>query len=273
MDNRANPELAEAFTAALDWWREAGVDRTFHDESADWITPPAAAPEAKSGPSSAMPAENSRGAPSPTAASTPAAAQTPSAAPPPITGPIIDTDSLPDDLASFSEWWLNEPLLDDGRVNNRIAPRGEKGAELMVIIPDPEQEDRETLLSGPQGKLLNAMLDAMGIAPASIYFASALPRHTPMADWAALAQSGIGNVLAHHVKLVAPKRLITLGGNILPLLGNNSPNSSDPLRQFNHKGLSIPHMAVTDLTVLLARKRAKAKFWQLWLNWTKIGTT
>jgi len=26
-----NPDFAEAFAAALDWWREAGVDATFVD--------------------------------------------------------------------------------------------------------------------------------------------------------------------------------------------------------------------------------------------------
>ena len=52
----------------------------------------------------------------------------------------------------------------------------------------------------------------MGIAagPASIV-ASALPRHAPHPDWAALARDGLGDVLAHHVTLAAPQRLLVLG--------------------------------------------------------------
>jgi DNA polymerase len=153
-------------------------------------------------------------------------------------------------------------------VMDRVTPRGPAGTELMVLVAEPEAEDGETLLSGPQGRLLRSMLRAMGIAPDAVYLASALPRRTPAADWAGLAAAGLGAVLRHHVALAAPKRLIVFGGNILPLLGNDPPNSGESLRQFNHGGQSVPLMASPDLQAFLARPRAKAGFWRNWLEWT-----
>ncbi len=82
---------------------------------------------------------------------------------------------------------MSEPSLVDGSVTRRIAPRGAAGVELMIVVPEPEREDEAVLLSGPQGKLLDAMLEAFGLNADQVYFASVLPRHLPGADWNALA--------------------------------------------------------------------------------------
>ncbi|MEM9017931.1 MAG: ABC transporter substrate-binding protein, partial [Verrucomicrobiota bacterium] len=63
-----------------------------------------------------------------------------------------------------------------------VPPRGSARPDLMVLVIDPEQNDRELLLSGEKGKLLQRMLAAMGMNEDRVYIASALPRHTPMAD-------------------------------------------------------------------------------------------
>ena len=173
-----------------------------------------------------------------------------------------------DNLAGFTAKWLSEPALDDGRVSGRVPPRGPAGADIMVIVPDPEREDRETLLSGRQGRLLEAMLAAMGATTDAIYLASVLPRHTPMADWSALTEKGFGALLCHHVKLVAPRRLIALGSNILPLLGNDPAQNSAVLRRFNQQGVSVPLLAGKSLSALLERPRWKAGLWQGWLDWS-----
>ena len=138
----------------------------------------------------------------------------------------------------------------------------------MIIVPEPEPEDGEILLSGPLGRLLDAMLDAMGIAPDAVYVASALPRHMPMPDWPDLARQGIGQILRHHVNLVRPRRLIVFGGSILPLLGHDPAHSSAVLTHFNHENVSIPLLVARDLTARRERPRWKAGLWQGWLDWT-----
>lgn len=247
------PSIGEAITAAFDWWRDAGVDHDFLDDPRTWI-----APEQPAGDTRAAPA---RPVPPPQPAAPPA---------PKIGGEAADH---PQDLASFHAWWLTEPSLDGGMVMNRVPPRGVAGADLMVIVPEPEDGDADVLLSGAQGRLVDAMLRAMGIAADRAYLASALPRHTPLADWGALAAGGLGAVMCHHIALVAPRRILVLGGNILPLFGNDLPKSDQPSRRFNHEGHSIPLLAAPDPAQMLARPRSKARLWRDWLEWTGHGAS
>ena len=252
MDKRPVSQLSEDFSAALDWWREAGVDCVFRDEPTSWTAPPAQSEK----PVASSPAERSGPRQSPPSQAAPAE---------------IDRTSWPQDLDAFAQWWLSEPWLDSGRTSGRVPPRGAQGAKLMIVVPDPEAEDSERLLSGPRGRLLDAIVAAMGVAPSEIYVGSVLPRHTPLADWAAVSAQGMGEVLAHHIKLVKPERIIAFGANILPLFGNDLPNSDENLLNFNHESLSIPLLAATDIAVLLTRPRGKARLWRQWLDWTGTG--
>jgi DNA polymerase len=232
--------------AVVAWWREAGVDCAFVDEPVTWL----AAPE----PDVAATAD--RPAPA-----------TKAIAPPPrvrIGGPA---EAWPQEQADFAGWWLSEPSLDSGRVAGRVPPRGMHGAALMVLVEQPEAGDSDVLLSGPQGHLIDAMLSAMGVAPDQVYRASVLTRHTPMPDWAGLAADGIGEILAHHLKLAAPARVISFGNNILSLLGHDPAQMTANLHSFNQEGGSIPVLGAPGLDAM-TRARAKAGFWQRWLEWT-----
>ena len=136
--------------------------------------------------------------------------------PPPAPPPpqiAAQRDQWPQDLSGFAAWWLSEPTLDGGQVAGRIAPRGPNGARLMVLVDQPESGDAHSLLAGEQGRMVGAILAALGIDPEQTYFASLLPRHTPMADWAALGEAGLGELALHHVALAAPQRVISFGPN------------------------------------------------------------
>ena len=138
----------------------------------------------------------------------------------------------------------------------------------MVIVTDPEQEDSEQLLSGPQGRLLSRMLAAMGIADDRVYIASALPRHMPMADGATMAVQGLGEVLLHHIGLVRPARVVAFGANLPPLFGHNTAQEAQSLQEINHDGRCIPLMVSEGLESMMAMPRLKARFWHRWLDWT-----
>ena len=250
------PDFTSQLAAVIEWWRAAGVEHDFADEPRGWI---AAAVEAAPG-----------------EAALPELAAAPIfVTPPPPAEPQIGAEQAqwPATLADFSAWWLTEPTLDHGEIAARLAPRGPAGAELMLLVEHPEQQDSDRLLSGPQGKLLSAMLKAMGIAEEAVYFASALPRHTQMPDWAALQRGGLGAVLVHHIDLVAPKRLITFGRSVAALI--SSPIGHDPAKtaetspQFNHEGTSVPLLAASGLDMLLGKPQGKARFWGRWLEWTE----
>jgi uracil-DNA glycosylase family 4 len=247
-----NPPLAEAIAGALEWWREAGVDCAFSDEPVSWLAEKAAAVE-----TAADRPEPSRKQVAPRPVKVDA----------PVT-PRIDAAAIPSTLDAFTPWWMSEPMLADGTLARRVPPRGSAGAELMVVTQEPEPEDEAALLSGPQGKLLEAMLAAFGLDVAQVYVASALPRHLPGADWATLSAAGIGDVLARHVALVAPKRLVVFGATVLPLLSHDPPQQPADLRIFNHESLSVPMLACRSLAALLEQPRWKARVWQAWLELT-----
>lgn len=257
MSNPAQSDPANdptaAIAAVLDWWREAGVDHAFSDDPRTWLAEPAAA---------APEAEPERGfTPPPPPPPRPAPAST-------MAERIAGLDNLPGTLADFQAWWLAEPSLDGGQTGGRVAPRGAAGAALMVLVDHPEAEDRDVLLSGPQGRLLAAMFTAMGIGADQAYIAACLPRHMPLPDWAALDGAGLGLVVRHHIALARPQRLLLFGRHISPLLGHDPTKSAEPLREFNHESVSIPLLMAPGLANLAGRPRSKAGLWQAWLDWT-----
>lgn len=246
----AIPDFGVEIGGALDWWREAGVDADFLDEPRVWL----ADPETSEGDA---PPRAFRPAPRPVEVA------------PEL--PTLATLPLPDTLPAFVDWWRTEPLVGDGAAAGRVAPRGAAGARLMVLVEEPEAEDEGVLLGGdgPQGRLLAQILRAFGVAPDGAYVASALPRHTPAADWRAGAARGLGRVVAHHIGLVGPQRLLVLGGNALSLLGHEPPQAPAVLRSFKHEGGELPMLAGWALSALLNQPRAKAMLWRGWLEWTK----
>ena len=249
METPGNRLLDEQIAAAFDWWRDAGVDGVLADEAMQWLS---REEEDNAGP------EQGR-LPSPVEPAKPQ---------PPPAAPAFDPGTWPPELEHFAEWWLNDPKLVTGGLHGRIVPRGPKQAALMVLIPQPEAEDSDILLSGPQGRVLSGFLAAAGIAPDSVYLASVLPGHMPMPDWDRIASEGLGQLAAHHVSLVKPDRLLCFGSSILPLLGHDPANSPADFRELNHEGRTVPLMAARDLAALVERPRWRAALWQRWLDWT-----
>ncbi len=245
--------LGDGLEAALAWWREAGVDYAFLDAPQDWLA--AAAP-----------------VPAPKAEQTPAPKPTRAAPPVPEAGPIAaDRTRWPATLPDFAPWWLAEPSLAP-RGLARVPPSGPANPALMVLVPMPAEDDEGALLSGKTGRLLDAMLAAFGVDPARVYRASALPARIALPDWAALAGAGLGAVLARHVTLVAPERLLVFGrSDILALMGHDSAHSALHLRGFNHESGTVSAGFEYDLETLLAKPGWKAGVWQRWLDGGPVG--
>lgn len=250
MAERPPPPLADQLAAAFDWWREAGVDCDFAEDATDWLAPPEdEAPKPVPIPAAAAPA--------------PLAPQ--AEAPPKIDA---DRSAWPTNLAAFREWWLTADTIDRGGAFPRVAPIGPAGAALMIVVNQPEEGDRESLLSGSDGALLQGFLRAAGIAADAVYLASLLPRHDPAPDWTAIGSAGFGPLLAHHVGLVAPQRILFLGRNIPPLLGHDMAQRPAILPEFNHEGRSIPAMGAGGLADMRRSAKRRERFWRCWLDWT-----
>lgn len=254
---------AAEIEAALDWWRLAGVEVDALDEASGWldretappaIAVPAAATAKPSPPQSLAPAPLPQRVPGSDLAGL---ARVPG-----------DASTWPDDLAAFREWWLEEKKFSPAGAFPRVPPRGPGGAKLMLVVGQPEETDGETLLSGPLGQVLAGFLRAAGIGGDEVYCASALPRHTLRPDWAEVASAGYGALLAHHIALVAPERLIVFGRDIPALFPHEPAQESAFLRRFNHDGRDISMLPARDLANLARRPGFRAAFWQQWLDFT-----
>ena len=244
--------IASLVKGALGWWREAGIAHAFADDATDWLA-------GADGPAADTTAHNQPPA---------AIAETPAPPPPELARIGGASAQWPDTLAAFHNWWLTEPSLTDGPTTARVPPRGPAGAALMVLVAEPEPGDDGELLSGAQGRLLSAMLAAMRISPEDTYVASLLPARLPLADWGEMSERGLGEVALHHIGLVAPRRLVTFGGNVPPLLGHNPAQSAAFLQIVNHEQGKVPMLFARDLAFLLERPGARKGFWQQWLDWS-----
>lgn len=252
-DHRA-PPLSDQLAAAFDWWREAGVDCDFAEDATDWLAPAEAA-DAKAAP-----------APARKIAEAPPRPLVPAAEP--VRKVDVDKAAWPGDLAAFRAWWLASGTLDSGGSWPRVPPDGPAQAALMVVVNQPEESDAERLLSGPEGALLNGFLRAAGIAPEAVYLAALLPRHDPAPDWPAIRAAGFGELLAHHIGLVAPERILLLGRNIPPLLGHDMAQGPAILRDFNHDSARIPAMGAGGLADMLRSAKRRERLWRCWVDWT-----
>ena len=252
MDSDHKPDWAADLAAAQAWWREAGVDLAFADDATDWL--------ANAHPKAAE-----------LTTSEPAAESSPSRDAPPL-APRIGGDRAhwPTTLADFAGWWLTEPTLDPAPAAQRVMPVGPHAAPLMVLVAMPEPGDSAALLGGRQGKLLDAILSAFGFAREQVYLASVLPRPIAAPDWAALTDAGLGDVLAHHIALAAPERLIVFGRDVSPLLGHDPAQVAQSSLRFNHEGVSMPLVFAPALDALLERPALKRGLWARWLDWEPI---
>ena len=254
---------AAEIAGALDWWRLAGVEVDALDEASGWLDVETA-PAEHDAPDAAMAKP----------VATPQQEQ--AAASPRLPGSGLEglarvpgnPSAWTAELATFRQWWLEEEKFSPAGAYPRVPPRGVAGAKLMLVVGMPEDSDRETLLSGPLGQMLDGFLRASGIGAHEVYCASALPRHTLRPDWNEVASAGYGALLAHHIGLVAPERLIVFGRDVPALFPHAPAQDSANLRSFNHDGRHIPMLLARDLANLARRTGFRAAFWQQWLDFT-----
>lgn len=140
---------------------------------------------------------------------------------------------------------------------------------MAVLVPMPEPDDSDMLLSGPHGRLIASMARAMSFDLESIYLAAALPCHEAVPDWAGLARDGLGEVLRHHLSLASPGRLIVLGRDVSPLLRHDWTQPAPAIDEIEIQGRKLPLMTSYSPARLLEQPRLRKALWQQWLEWSE----
>jgi DNA polymerase len=218
----------EAAASALDWWVEAGVDTLVDDDVRDWL---ARLPRPAAAPADAAPV----------------------------------AEILPDSLESFVAWRLGEDAPEAGWHSPLLAPQGDAGAPLMVLLDVPEAEDGETgtLLSGPEGRLLDRMLAAIGHSRANVHLATvalarplsgAIPRD---------AEPRLFELARHHVQLARPGQLLLMGKLAQrAFTGSDDTGEMGRLQHVNHEDGTMRVLTSLHPRGLLQRPASKAEAWK-----------
>lgn len=233
MGAEAAQDWQKGAASVLEWWRDAGVDMLVDDAPRDWMARPAPRPEG-------------------------AADAAAVAVAPPIT-----PETLPDTLDAFVAWRLSDAAPEADWMAPRIGPSGPPDAEWAVLVDMPEAEDRDTLVGGPAGRLLDRMLLAVGLSRSMVYLASLAVARPVTGQIPPEQLPRLLELARRHLALVSPQKLLLVGqatSRVVPELdGSFSGNSVTVVNQF---GPNCGVIAVRHPRFFCDHPAVKAEAWR-----------
>lgn len=176
-----DPQIPDKRGAAalLSWWAESGVDAAVAEEPRDWRK------------------ETPRPAPQ-TQTFNQSVAREP--------------EQLPADFQSFRHWLEQSPDLPLATPGaRRVLPRGETGAEIMLMTDVASTEDDGEPIGGEAWLLTSRMLAAIGFSADQAYLANLSCFSRPGAGIGGADLERCVEIARRHIALAAPKRLILFG--------------------------------------------------------------
>jgi DNA polymerase len=215
---------AEALSA-LEWWLECGVDVLVDERPHNWL-------QEKQKPSSEL---ESGAEPKPSA-------------------------TIPETLSLFREWLAGTPAGAKGK-SKPVLPRGEVGAEVMLMAEAPGREEAAAgmPIAGDAAALMERMLAAMGWNTGHAYFANLSCFYAPGAKLTAKDLEACADAARNHIALAQPKRLLLLGdAPARALLGKSMAEA----RGHVHRVEGIRAVVTFHPRFLLDRPSDKARAWK-----------
>jgi len=211
----------------LGWWQLAGVDVTVDDAPRHWLRAP----------SVPIPA-------------------------PDHTAPAT-ADSLPATLEALTAW-LGHPETLSELGSRRIAPAGSIASGLMVLADMPDMEDAaaDQLVAGIAGRLLDAMLGAIGRDRESIYLAPFAPGRPASGQLGEKLENELGRIARHHIALARPRAVLLLGdATIRAMTGTGLVQARGSIHPINLDQAIVPMIASIHPRFLLQQPARKADAW------------
>lgn len=235
------------------WWQLAGLETLVHETPQNWLAPKVD-----------IVAETGRTTPSP--APPARVADAPPANPAVAAAPISHAPlAMPDDWASFQGWLASDAAVPGTRWHpQRVLPSGTQGAKLMVLALAPEMADHDAgqLFADDCGRLLDAMLRAIGLNRGDCYLASLALTRPPGGRVDAADMNALTPLLWHHLRLAAPQRLLVFGSDLAQAVaGQDLAAMRGQLLDVNQAGVNLATTATQHPLLLLDRPARKAAAW------------
>ena len=234
MGGEYGDQWRQSLASALEWWRDVGVETLADDDPRDWLARPAVGAEAAAG----------------------GVGELAAAAEAPVT-------PLPDTLEGFTAWRMSEEAPEADWLTTRIAPGGPADAELMILTDTPEADDRDSLMSGAAGRLLDRMLAAIGQKRESVYLASLAWARPLTGQIPADSEARLIELALHQIALVGPRKLLLLGQSANRVRGTtNGSGFGNGDHDINYSGGKTEVVATYHPRFLMERSAAKAEAWK-----------
>lgn len=225
--------------SALEWWRDAGIDALVAEDARDWTAAPPPPP-------------------------VPAARRLQAQA---VAAPVVA--ALPATLAEFLAWRTGAEAPEAGWPGAPIAAAGDPASDIMILadLPDREDGDSGTLLSGAAGRLFDRMLAAIGRDRSRVCLVPMCAVRPMAGRIAPEVEARLVEVARHHVALAAPRRLLLLGNApSRALTGMDVAPARGTLHAVNLAGgmppVTVDAVASFHPRLLLERPAQKAAAWK-----------
>lgn len=242
MDGVGKFSVEDMTRSLAGWWALAGVDELVSEGRKSWFEPEAPPPQTIEKP-----------APKAERTELPSESVAPLAA-------------WPSSIGQLQSMVGAGALLPGNMFGGKpVQPLGSAGARLMVIsdIPDADECPDGQMGSGASGRLLKAMLAAIGVGIDEIYWMPLATTIPAIGDLPDAALPPLAEYARHQMQLVDPKAVLLLGaGASKAMLGEELMHARGVTRNINHDVGKKAAVTTFHPRSLIARATMKAQGWQ-----------
>ena len=255
-DDRPDESEALALEGLLRWYAAMGVDSALDEAPHDRFVAPPPPPAPRVAPA--------------TAGASPAPRLAPAAAQRPAEALVAEAEALAAgaaDLADLQARWAGVPGCTLAASSRMIPPLTPPGAVLMLVGGAPGEDDERagTIFSGAPGRLLDAMLRAIGLARADVALAHVVPWRPPGGRLPSALELALCLPFARRqIALAAPQVLLCLGERAAqPLLATRDTVTRLRGRWLAHEGDAVAVKTLTTFApeFLLKQSLMKRRAW------------
>lgn len=246
-------ETRDALEALLRWYAAMGVDAALDETPHDrFVAPAPARPDAP------------RQAAAETRPAVPATAPAPVEL---LQREAEDRAAAAPDLTALRAAFETLPGFSLASAARMIWAGGAPGAPVMVVCGAPDSDDERdgAILSGPGGRLFDAMMRAIGLTRDDLYIAPLVPWRPPGNRPPSPAELAVCLPFARrHIALARPRLLLCLGERAAqPLLASSEPISRLRGRWHTYEGNheTVKLLATYSLPYLLSQPLQKRRAW------------